>query len=86
MFVIYRPINSWSITSLRWLGEEVGCTKNPGNIWTKIKDCGIQIPQIITVKTRDGSALEPNDSHEVDSDTGSLLDSIMLCDSNEKVK
>ena len=49
------------------------------------------MPQIITVKTRDGSLLEipslllaPYVSQEVDNDTGSLSESNILCDSDEE--
>ena len=89
--LIFLPKSSWSPATLGWLGKEVGCTKNPGNIWTEIQENGIKMPQIITVKTRDGSLLEipslllaPYVSQEVDNDTGSLSESNILCDSDEE--
>ena len=91
--LIFLPRSRWSPATLGWLGKEVGCTKNSRNIWTEIQDNGIQMPQIITVKTRDGSVLEipslllsPYDSHDQEDDTGTLSDSDMLCDSDEESK
>ena len=44
--------------TLGWLGQEVGCTLNPGVNLKEIREDGVELPETMVVRMRNGGLLE----------------------------
>ena len=55
--LIFLPRSRWSTMTLGWLGQEVGCTLNPGVNLKEIREDGVEMPETMVVRMRNGGLL-----------------------------